>query len=194
MAHSEFYSSPRPPLVRYASSNMAHCSPAKIYGARAADQTPAGTLNTPGFNSFEFASPAKNATASWSQPVNVSVSDISHPTLYNEEPWSSLRTRGERTLSCDASMTQVGYMPSTALSDSGTLVSRHAVSDSAYVSGTGSRLSNNLLNSTRSKVDKVVKNVPQERLPYACTWKGCTKRFKCRSDHRCVLPLLVERY
>jgi hypothetical protein len=173
-----------------ASSNMAYRSPAKIYGAQPpgpADQ--ASTLSGPaatdgsGFTaSFEFARPAENVAVQWSsQPLNAL--DLSPP---NEDPWSQLRTRGGRTHSCDAKMMQPppAYVSGGALSDCGTLLSRHAVSDSAYA---GSRLSNNLINSTRFRAGRVAgRNVPPARLSLTCIWKDCGKSFKCRSDHRYV--------
>jgi hypothetical protein len=167
---------------------MAFCSPAKIYGAQppgAADHAstlsgPAATAGSGFAASFEFANPAENVAAPWSQPLNAL--DLSQP---NEEPWSEWRTRGERTHSCGAKMMQPPAFVSGALSDCGTLMSRHAVSDSAYVSGaSGSRLSNNLINSTRSKAGRVAgRNVPPARLPFTCHWKDCGKSFKCKSDH-----------
>jgi hypothetical protein len=184
---------------------MAYYSPSKIYGAQApgaADQTPhqastLGAVAASGFpNSFEFASPGENVAASWtSQQVNVSdLPDLTQPNSY-DDPWNPLRTRGERTHSCGAKMMQASiYMPSTALSECGTMLSRHAHSDSAYVSGaSGTRLSNNPINSTRSRAGRAAERaVPETRLPFACNWKDCKKSFKCKSDHRSVRHLLAE--
>jgi hypothetical protein len=180
---------------------MTYYSPGKIYGAQPpgpADQAstlsgPAATAGSGFTASFEFANPADNlpAPSPWaasSQQPPLSALNLPQPG--NEDPWSELRMRGGRTHSFDGSTMphQVPQYVSGALSECGTLVSRHAVSDSAYVSGaSGSRLSSNLINSTRSKADKVAsRNAPPARLPFVCELKDCDKSFKCKSDHRYV--------
>lgn len=193
--HTQNFTKVTLPWYVAASSNMSFCSPSKIYGAQApitADRA-SSTLSAPaaiagsGFtNGFEFANPAENVTAPWSsQPLNpLELPDLSQPN--EEEPWSELRTRGERTHSCDAKMMQAApmYVSGGALSDCGTLASRHAVSDSAYVSGaSGSRLYNNQVSATTTRARRGAARSPlPARQPFACAVKDCGRTFKCKSD------------
>lgn len=205
MAQGEYFPSPHVPLVCLAiPRTMTFCSLAKIYGAQAlsaADQAPlqasnlseadlaaaAAAATASGFpGGFEFADATENAGSWSSQPVNApDAPDPSQPENHyaSEDPWTPLQTRGERTHSCEASMMQMAlYAPSGALSESGTLRSRHAFSDSAYVSRNSA---SRQLDPAKSKSGKAVgkKGMPPSRpMEFRCEWQNCGNVSKCPSD------------